>query len=167
MKKFTLIILIACASFFTVAAQQTPLDESKRIAIGVELPTDMKFDNAAKTLQNNIMQALVLNGLSSEGTRFTTRIKVAELSVETTATAPVQYITELEISLFIVDTTTNVVYGQTSFTVKGIDDTEGGSYIAAVRNIKARNPKLKALITTAKDKILSALDAEAAGEQVL
>ncbi len=166
MKRFVLIISIVCAALFTAAAQQ-PLDESKRIAIGVELPADMKYDNAAQTLQNNVMQAMVLNGLSAEGKRFTTRIKVAELSVETTATAPVQYITELEISMFIVDTLKNVVYGQTSFTVKGIDDTEGGSYIAAVRNVKARNPKLKTLITSAKDKILAAIQAEEAGEQIL
>ncbi len=165
MKKIVSIILIACAVVCTVLAQQAPMDESKRLAIGVEMPKNLKFENSAQTLKNNIMQALVLNGLSAEGDRFTTLINVVELSVETTPTAPVQFITELEISLFIGDLYTGNVFGQTSFTVKGVDDTEGGSYISAIRNVKSRNPKLKTMILSAKDKILAYFDAE--GDQII
>ena len=61
------------------------------------------------------------------------------------------FVTELEISLFITDTTSGDVMSQTSFTVKGIADSDKGSFMDAVKKVKARDPKLRNLINQAKD----------------
>ena len=63
-------------------------------------------------------------------------------------------------SIFVIDLYTGTIFGQTSFTIKGIGDNEGASYMDAIRNVKARNPKLRTLITSAKDKIFAYFDAE-------
>lgn len=77
--------------------------------------------------------------------------KIAELSKDVTSTAPPMFVTELEISLFITDTASGDILSQTSFTVKGIDDNEQASYMDAVKKVKARDPKLRALINQAKE----------------
>ena len=136
------------------------MEEKDRLAFGVEAPSGIKYDNAVQTIRNNITQALVLNGVAAIDSRFTTVTDVVELSQDVTSTAPPMFVTELEISMFVIDLYTGTVFGQTSFSVKGIGDNEGASYMDAVRNVKARNPKLRTLITTAKDKIFSYFDAE-------
>lgn len=153
----TLLILIATAS--GVAAQK-PMEEKDRLAISVEKPLGIDNENAARSLQNNIMQAITLNGLSSAESRFTTLVSASLLSQNTTNTAPVMYVTELEIMAFIGDLYTGTVFGQASFTVKGVGKTPDKAYINAVQQVKARNPQLKSLILTSKDKILAYFDAE-------
>lgn len=159
MKKILATILIAALSALALQAQE-PMEEKERLPIGVENPSGVKYENAARTLKNNITQALVLNGVAAVESRFTTVTDIVELSKDVTDTAPAMYITELEISMFIIDLYTGTVFGQTSFTVKGIGNNEGASYMDAVRSVKARNPKLRTLITGAKEKILAYFDAE-------
>lgn len=159
MKKILTAIL--CAAFLAMPSHaQEAMEEKDRLPIGVETPSGVKYENAAQTLRNNITQALVLNGVAAVESRFTTVTDIVELSKDVTDTAPVMYITELEISMFIIDLYTGTVFGQTSFTVKGVGDNQGASYMDAVRNVKSRNPKLRTLITGAKEKILSYFDAE-------
>lgn len=159
MKKILATILIAALSALALQAQE-PMEEKERLPIGVENPSGVKYENAARTLKNNITQALVLNGVAAVESRFTTVTDIVELSKDVTDTAPAMYITELEISMFIIDLYTGTVFGQTSFTVKGIGNNEGASYMDAVRSVKSRNPKLRTLITGAKEKILAYFDAE-------
>ena len=155
-----LISLLAFISAVLPSTAQEVMEEKDRLAFGVEAPSGIKYDNAVQTLRNNITQALVLNGVAAIDSRFTTVTDVVELSQDVTSTAPPMFVTELEISMFVIDLYTGTVFGQTSFSVKGIGDNEGASYMDAVRNVKARNPKLRTLITTAKDKIFSYFDAE-------
>lgn len=164
MKKILATILITVITALALQAQE-PMEEKERLPIGVENPSGVKYDNAARTLRNNIAQALVLNGVAAVESRFTTVTDIVELSKDVTDTAPAMYITELEISMFIIDLYTGTVFGQTSFTVKGIGDNDGASYMDAVRSVKARNPKLRTLITGAKEKILAYFDAES--DQIL
>ena len=143
MKKILATISAALLAVFSVSAQD-PMEEQDRLNIGVERPTGIAYDNAAQTLRNNLVQAFVLNGVAAVDSRFTT----------------VTNVTELEMSIFVIDLYTGTIFGQTSFTIKGIGDNEGASYMDAIRNVKARNPKLRTLITSAKDKIFAYFDAE-------
>ncbi len=159
MKKIIATISAVLFAVFSIAAQE-PMEEHDRLNIGVERPIGIKYDNAAQTLRNNLVQAFVLNGVAAVDSRFTTVTNVVELSKDVTSSAPVMYITELEMSIFVIDLYTGTIFGQTSFTIKGIGDNEGASYMDAIRNVKARNPKLRTLITSAKDKIFAYFDAE-------
>ena len=109
MKKIFATISAVLFAVFSIAAQE-PMEEHDRLNIGVERPTGIKYDNAAQTLRNNLVQA--------------------------------------------------TIFGQTSFTIKGIGDNEGASYMDAIRNVKARNPKLRTLISNTKEKVFAYFDAE-------
>ena len=111
MKKIIATISAVLFAVFSIAAQE-PMEEHDRLNIGVERPTGIKYDNAAQTLRNNLVQAFVLNGVAAVDSRFTTVTNVVELSKD------------------------------------------------VIRNVKARNPKLRTLITSAKDKIFAYFDAE-------
>lgn len=164
MKRLISIVLTAVLASLALSAQQ-PMDEGDRLAIGVERPLGISGDNAARTLRNNITNALILNGISAIESRFTTVTDVVEISKDVTGSAPAMFVTELEISIFIIDLYTGIIFGQTSFNIKGIGDNEGASYLDAIRNVKARNPKLKTLINSTKDKILEYFYAES--DQIL
>ena len=135
MKKILATISAVLLAVFYASAQE-PMEEQDRLNIGVERPTGVAYDNAAQTLRNNLVQAFVLNGVAAVDSRFTTVTNVVELSKDVTSSAPVMYITELEMSIFVIDLYTGTIFGQTSFTIKGVGDSEGASYMDAIRNVK-------------------------------
>ncbi len=165
MKKIISSLALLLLLFSTSFAQQEAPKQSAQIAVGVVYPFGIENENASETLQNNILQALSLNGLAAQDSRFMIVPKVAVLSKDVTPTAPPKFVLELEVSLFMVDLYTQVVMSQTSFNVKGVGNDDGKAFIAAVRNVQSRNSKLKTMILTGKEKIISYFDAE--GTQIL
>ena len=144
MRRYITALLLTLSAVFCIHAQE-------RLTISVAAPEGISNENAAVTLTSNLKQALVLNDAASDSSRFVLQARIAELSKDVTSTAPPMFVTELEISLFITDTSSGDVLSQTSFTVKGIDDNEQASYMDAVKKVKARDPKLRALINQAKE----------------
>lgn len=162
-------LILSIAFFLSISfgftANAQGMEEADRLAIAVVEPFGVDNENAATTLENNLMQALTLNGLSATDSRFVLIPRVALLKKDVTATAPAKYVIELEIALFIGDLYSGAIMGQSSFVVKGIGNNEAQAYIAAIRNVSARNSKVKTMILTGKDKIISYFDAE--GDQIL
>ncbi|HIZ85852.1 MAG TPA: hypothetical protein IAC04_05125 [Candidatus Coprenecus stercoravium] len=144
MRKFITIAAFLLSTVMLLHAE----DELK---IFVAAPDGITHENAAATLKSNLTQALVLNNVSAEYSRFIMRTDAILLSKDVTPTAPPMYVTELEISIFITDIETGENLSQTSFTVKGIADNDKSSYMDAVKKIKARDPKLRAMINQAKE----------------
>lgn len=165
MKRILASIFLVAVVSFAAFPQSGPMEEQDRLAISVEYPQGLDNDNNATTLQNNITQALVLNGLSATDSRFTVLTKVAVLSKDVTSTAPPMFVTELEISMYIADMYTGVIFSMTGFTVKGVADSEARSETEAVKQVKARNPNLRTLIQRGKSEIMAYFDAE--GDQIL
>lgn len=144
MRRFFTVILLTLSAAAYIHAQE-------RLTVSVAVPDGISSENAVTTLTSNLKQALVLNDAAADNSRFVLQTKIAELSKDVTSTAPPMFVTELEISLFITDTASGDILSQTSFTVKGIDDNEQASYMDAVKKVKARDPKLRALINQAKE----------------
>lgn len=144
MRRFFTVLLLTLSAAAYIHAQE-------RLTVSVAVPDGISSENAVTTLTSNLKQALVLNDAAADNSRFVLQTKIAELSKDVTSTAPPMFVTELEISLFITDTASGDILGQTSFTVKGIDDNEQASYMDAVKKVKARDPKLRALINQAKE----------------
>lgn len=144
MRRFFTVLLLTLSAAAYIHAQE-------RLTVSVAVPDGISSENAVTTLTSNLKQALVLNDAAADNSRFVLQTKIAELSKDVTSTAPPMFVTELEISLFITDTASGDVLSQTSFTVKGIDDNEQASYMDAVKKVKARDPKLRALINQAKE----------------
>ena len=144
MRRFFTVLLLTLSAAAYIHAQE-------RLTVSVAVPDGISSENAVTTLTSNLKQALVLNDAAVDNSRFVLQTKIAELSKDVTSTAPPMFLTELEISLFITDTASGDILSQTSFTVKGIDDNEQASYMDAVKKVKARDPKLRALINQAKE----------------
>lgn len=144
MRRFFTVLLLTLSAAASIHAQE-------RLTVSVAVPDGISSENAVTTLTSNLKQALVLNDAAADNSRFVLQTKIAELSKDVTSTAPPMFVTELEISLFITDTASGDILSQTSFTVKGIDDNEQASYMDAVKKVKARDPKLRALINQAKE----------------
>ena len=144
MRRFFTVLLLTLSAAAYIHAQE-------RLTGSVAVPDGISSENAVTTLTSNLKQALVLNDAAADNSRFVLQTKIAELSKDVTSTAPPMFVTELEISLFITDTASEDILSQTSFTVKGIDDNEQASYMDAVKKVKARDPKLRALINQAKE----------------
>lgn len=144
MRRFFTVLLLTLSAAAYIHARE-------RLTVSVAVPDGISSENAVTTLTSNLKQALVLNDAAADNSRFVLQTKIAELSKDVTSTAPPMFVTELEISLFITDTASGDILSQTSFTVKGIDDNEQASYMDAVKKVKARDPKLRALINQAKE----------------
>lgn len=113
-------------------------------------------DASASLLYNRLNQAVSLNGLAStdNSNRFLLITTVSVLSVEPTATMPVSYVAEIEISMFIVDNVKKILMSQEILTKKGVSDNETKAVQEAIKSLKARDPKLKKMITVAKNRIV-------------
>ncbi len=144
MRRFFTALLLTLSAVVYIHAQE-------RLTVSVAVPEGISSENAVTTLTSNLKQALVLNDAAADNSRFVLQAKVAELSKDVTSTAPPMFVTELEISLFVTDTASGDVLSQTSFTVKGIADNDQASCMDAVKKVKARDPKLRALINQAKE----------------
>ena len=145
MKKILTTLVLALGAALLLQAQE------ERLSVMVAPPEGLTHRSAVTTLTSNLKQALALNDAAADSSRFILQTKVAELSKDVTDTAPPMFVTELEISLFITDTKSGEILSQSSFTVKGIDDSDQASYMDAVRKVKARDPRLRAMIKQANE----------------
>ena len=124
--------------------------------------TDNIGNNAAEMLHDRLNQAVSLNGMAStdNSNKFLLIPSVTVMSVEPTTTAPIQYVAEIEISLFLVDNSRKLLISQEILTRKGVADNENGAVLESIKSLKGRDPKLKKLIVNAKNEIIEYYNAE-------
>ncbi|MBR5781979.1 MAG: hypothetical protein IKY27_08375 [Bacteroidales bacterium] len=155
MKKLrTLLLLLALVSVSYMAEAQ---------AIRVMYPSDDNIgEEAASLLYNRLNQAVTLNGIGStdNSNKFLLISSVTVLSVEPTSTVPVQYMAEVEVAMFIVDNSRKLLMSQETLTKKGIGENKEKAIAESIKTIKARDPKLKKMITIGKDRIVEYYNTE-------
>lgn len=119
-------------------------------------------ETAAEMLYSRLNQAVSLNGLASTDNtnKFLLVPSVTIVSIKPTATAPVQYLAEVEISLFLVDNARKVLISQEMLTKKGVAGKETKAVEEAIKSIKARDAKLKKFVINGKNKILEYYNTE-------
>lgn len=119
-------------------------------------------DNAAEMLYSRLNQAVSLNGMAStdNSNKFLLIPSVTITSIEQTTTAPIQYLAEIEISLFLVDNSRKLLISQEIITRKGVADDEKNAVLEAIKSLKGRDPKLKKLIVNGKNEIIEYYNTE-------
>lgn len=124
--------------------------------------TDNIGNNVAEMLHDRLNQAVSLNGMAStdNSNKFLLIPSVTVTSVEPTTTTPVQYVAEIEISLFLVDNSRKLLISQEILTRKGVADNESGAVTESIKSLKGRDPKLKKLIVNAKNEIIEYYNTE-------
>lgn len=157
------ILVIICTLFLSIpmfAQDNSATDNKQMISISAFMDVEMDIPVAAKNiLKDRMTKAILKNGLSStEGERFIMIAGVNELGKETTATAPVMYVVELEVTFYIGDAIAGTLFSQGSTIVKGADESESKAYLSALKKIKVTDPVFKKMIAQAKDNIVNFYD---------
>lgn len=154
MKKIKILIaLFLTLSLFSVDAQNIRVMPVSNENIG---------ENAAGILYGRLNQAVSLNGLASTDNtnKFLLIPSVTVISIEASATAPVQYVAEIEITLYLVDNSRKILMSQEILTKKGVAENEKKAIVEAVKTVKARDPKLKKMIVNGKNRIIDYYNTE-------
>ena len=159
------ILIIACTLFLALPlfAQENKTNDNKQmICISAFLDPEMDVPAAAKNLlKDRMKKAILKNGISnSEGERFIMTATINELDKETTATAPVMHIVELEVSFYIGDAIEGTLFSQGTVIAKGVDASDSKAYLSAIKNIKVTEPAFKKMIAEAKSQILNYYDSK-------
>ena len=158
MKKIKLLIiaaLVMLTSFSVRAQKEMTFDQMIPVRVLMPVNNQVKGD-ALTVLYNRLNQAVTLNGLgsSTNESRFLIVTSVTVLSNEATASVPVQYMAEVEVAVYFVDNIEKIILSQEMITKKGLDSTEDKAIGKAIKQIQARDPKLKKLIKIGKERAI-------------
>lgn len=151
-KTLLLVLFLVSVSYMTEAQ-----------SIRVMYPSnDNISDDASSILYNRLNQAVTLNGIGStdNSNKFLLVPSVTVLSIEPTATAPINYVAEVEITMFLVDNSKKLLMSQETIVKKGVADNERKAVVEAIKSIKARDPKIKKMITIGKNRIIEYYNTE-------
>lgn len=151
-------MVIACLlASMTFAQEQTQtMDDAARIALSAYMdPSSSIPNNAKKTLKDRMQKIITKNGMgSAKNTRFIMTANVRELNLEKSETAPVIYIYNLEVNLYIGDGIDGTLFSSCSLEVKAAGDSKDKAYMAALKKIKASDPQYQTFINEGKKKIV-------------
>ncbi|RZA00371.1 MAG: hypothetical protein EOO68_11380 [Moraxellaceae bacterium] len=156
------IAITALLTLFAGAATGQDKDMN-RLAIGAFVPDELELNPAAKNqLEMKMRSALANEGISSNdnSSRFMMTVNVHEADKKVTATAPAMIAYTLNVDVYIADLMDRKSYGSTSFTLKGVGETETKAYNSALNQLKPDDARLKDLITNSKTKIVRYYTAE-------
>ena len=147
-----LICLTACCAPWLLTGQT---QQEERIAItpmvcdALDLPAD-----ARAALNRKLLQMTTQNGFGATGGPFILTADVRTVDKQVTATAPAQYIVELEVSVYVVNLQEQLLAAETSFVVTSIESSENKAVIRAINRINARTPVVRQFMTSAREKIV-------------
>ena len=155
MKRFKLVLML----MMSLVMMKSLDAQSIRV---LPVPESNITNVAAEMLYDRLNQVVALNGVSSvdNSNKFLLVPKVTVLSIEPTPMFPIRFVAEVEISLFLVDNSRNLVISQEMLTKKGVAENEKKAVNEAIKSIKTRDAKLKKFIVNGKNKILEYYNAE-------
>ncbi len=158
MKKLLLSISIVLITFSSFGQnKEGKLDDIGRIAITAYVPStkDMGSD-VTRVLETKLRSAVTRQGLSgvSLDRRFVITAVVNEMSKDITATAPPLIAYNLDVEVFIADAMTQSIFGQETFSVKGVGQNERKAYTAGLKQFNPTHPDLLGMIDKAKTTII-------------
>lgn len=157
MKKCIILVIACLMASITFAQEQIQtMDDAARIALSAYMdPSSSIPNNAKKTLKDRMQKIITKNGMgSAKNTRFIMTANVRELNLEKSETAPVIYIYNLEVNLYIGDGIDGTLFSSCSLEVKAAGDSKDKAYMAALKKIKASDPQYQSFINEGKKKIV-------------
>ena len=157
MKKCIILVIACLMASITFAQEQTQtMDDAARIALSAYMDHSCSMpNNAKKTLKDRMQKIITKNGMgSAKNTRFIMTANVRELNLEKSETAPVIYIYDLEVNLYIGDGIDGTLFSSCSLEVKAAGDSKDKAYMAALKKIKASDPQYQTFINEGKKKIV-------------
>lgn len=158
MKKIKLFLLAALVMLSgSMLKAQSEMTFEQMIPVRVLMPINKEIKGDALTvLYNRLNQAVTLNGLgsSTNESRFIIVTSVTVLSKNATNSIPPQFMAEVEMSFYFVDNVNKVILAQEMMTKKGMDNDADKAVAKAIKQVQARDPKLKKLIKIGKERAI-------------
>lgn len=149
-KKLSLWILCCCAPLLLSAqSQERKIAITPLVVDGLNIP-----DDARASLNQKLLQMTTQNGFGSLSGEFVLTADVVVVDKQVTATAPAQYVVDLEVSVYVVNVLEKVIVAETSFNVKSIDRPESKAVVRAINQVNPRSPAVRTFMTSAREKIV-------------
>ena len=152
MKKLFSICVAALMSASMIAAETEFLPISVYAADNTET-----FPWGAKAMvENKLTQLLTRNGIAGmDGLgQFVLTVTATPLDKDIIPGPPMKISEKMEMNLYIVDAYARTIFSSTSFTVKGLGETETKCYMNAISRMPIQSDQVATFITEGKQKIL-------------
>ena len=158
MKKLYSIVIAALMSATMFAAETEFLPISVYAADNSE-----NFPEGAKAMiENKLTQLLTRNGIAGLDYmgQFVLTVTTTPLDKDIIAGPPMKISEKMEMNLYIVDAYTKTIFSSTSFTVRGLGETENKCYLNAISRMPLQTPQIAQFIQEGKEKIIGYYDHE-------
>lgn len=156
--KRNIIALIVClmASMAFAQEQQSAMSDAARIQLSTYMDKSSPIPaNARKILNDKLQKIITQNGMGAmANTRFVMTANIRELNLEKSGTAPVIYIYNLEVNLYIGDGVDGTLFSSCSLEISGAGDTKEKAYLSALKKMKVADPVYQVFIADGKKKIV-------------
>lgn len=158
MKNFLTICIAALISATMFAAETEFLPISVYAADNSE-----NFPEGAKAMiENKLTQLLTRNGIAGLDYmgQFVLTVTTTPLDKDIIAGPPMKISEKMEMNLYIVDAYAKTIFSSTSFTVRGLGETENKCYLNAISRMPLQTPQIAQFIQEGKEKIIGYYDHE-------
>ena len=121
------------------------------------------FPEGAKAMiENKLTQLLTRNGIAGLDYmgQFVLTITTTPLDKDIIAGPPMKISEKMEMNLYIVDAYAKTIFSSTSFTVRGLGETENKCYLNAISRMPLQSPQIAQFIQEGKEKIIAYYDHE-------
>ena len=163
MKKLFTICIAALMSATMLAV------ETQYLPISVYAADDQEsFPAGAKAMiENKLTQLLTKNGIAGIDYmgQFVLTITTTPIDKDVIPGPPSKIAEKMEMNLYIIDAYAKTIFSSTSFTVRGLGETETKCYLNAISHMPLQTPAIAKFITEGKNKIIEYYDHE--GEQLI
>ena len=126
------------------------------------------FPEGAKAMmENKLTQLLTRNGIAGLDYmgQFILTVTTTPLDKDIIPGPPMKIAEKMEMNLYIVDAYAKTIFSSTSFTVKGLGETENKCYLNAITRMPLQTPQIAKFVQEGKEKIIAYYDHE--GEQLI
>lgn len=158
MKKIFSIVIAALMSAVMFAAETEFLPISVYAADHSE-----NFPEGAKAMmENKLTQLLTRNGIAGMDYlgQFVLTVTTTPLDKDIIAGPPSKIAEKMEMNLYIVDAYAKTIFSSTSFSVRGLGETENKCYLNAISRMPLQSPQIAQFIQEGKEKIIGYYDHE-------
>jgi hypothetical protein len=139
--------------------------ETQYLPISVYAADDAEtFPQGAKAMmENKLTQLLTKNGIAGLDYlgQFLLTATTTPLDKDVIPGPPMKISEKMEMNLYIIDAYAKTIFSATSFTIKGLGETENRCYVNAIRNMPLQSPAITKFIEDGKTKIIEYYDHEA------
>jgi hypothetical protein len=129
------------------------------ITIGAYVPEQAEAIPAAakRMLIDKLGKIITANGISDDvnNSRFILVPNATVVGKDIIASAPIRIALSLDLTLYLGDGVAGNLFATESITLKGVGTNETKAYIAAIKNLKAKNPNIQSFISKGKEKIIN------------